>query len=299
MREDSAMRLKCVLAVLLLVAFGGCGGSESPVARLEVEPTEHNLEYPGFVKLRLRWKIEAPLEELEGEPLVMVHLLEEPGVVLRTFDHPVRFDWQPGRSLEYEIRLFQSSLAPPLSPGTYILSVGLYDKGGKRWPLEVTGKAVDRFEYQMGEVLVAEESDETPMFSFSQTWMPIEGGVDRQVLARRWLVGEGSIRVSEIPEAGTVWMVINLPSPQEGSEELILENGAKEPVVQVSNSCGESEVSIAGQGLHEIEFAMAPGPEGQLPEECEITIRPNFQVLALDTLARRSVSLEVLAWSPS
>ncbi len=123
--------------------------------------------------------------------------------------------------------------------------------------------------------------------------------MDRQVLARRWLVGEGSIRVSQIPEAGKVWMMINLPNRQEGSEELILENGAKEPMVQVGNSCGESEVTLAGLGLHEIELAMAPGPEGQAPEECEITFRPNFQVLALDTMARRSISLEVLAWSPS
>ena len=136
----------------LLVLCLGCGDAEPPVASLEIEPTEITLGFPDFVKLSVRWDVKAPLGEVEGEPLVFVHLLDEPGSVLRTFNHPLRFDWQPGRKAEYEITLFQSSLSPPLTPGSYLLSVGLYDTSGRRWPLEVDGEEVDLHEYQAGKI---------------------------------------------------------------------------------------------------------------------------------------------------
>ena len=281
----------------LLVLCLGCGDAAAPVASLGIEPTEIALGFPDFVKLSVRWEVKAPLGEVEGEPLVLVHLLDEPGSVIRTFDHPLRFDWQPGRRTEYEITLFQSSLSPPLAPGSYLLSVGLYDTSGRRWPLEVAGKEVDLYEYQAGEVTVVDSSEETPRFTFSPSWMAIEGGMDRQILARRWLVGEGTIRVSGIAKAGTTLMVFNIPGPVSDSEELMLEEGAEQPTLKVVNSCGETEISASGFGMHEIELPVSADAEGRVPDECEIVIRPNFHFLAIDTLGRRSVSLEVLAWS--
>lgn len=281
----------------LLVLCLGCGGAAAPVASLGIEPTEITLGFSEFAKLSVRWEVKAPLGEVEGEPLVFVHLLDEPGSVLRTFNHPLRFDWQPGRKTEYEITLFQSSLAPPLTPGSYLLSVGLYDTSGRRWPLEVAGDEVDRYEYQAGKILVVDSPEETPRFTFSPSWMAIEGGMDRQILARRWLVGEGTIRVSGTAKAGTTLMVFDIPGPLSESEELMLEEGAEQPTLKVVNSCGETEISASGFGRHEIELPVGADAEGLIPDECEIVIRPNFHFLAIDTLGRRSVSLEVLAWS--
>jgi hypothetical protein len=281
----------------LLVLCLGCGDAEPPVASLGIEPTEITLGFPDFIKLSVHWEVKAPLGEVEGEPLVFVHLLDEPGSVIRTFNHPLRFDWQPGRKAKYEITLFQSSLSPPLKPGSYLLSVGLYDTSGRRWPLEVSGEEVDLYEYLAGKITVVDKAEETPRFYFSPSWMAIEGGMDRQILARRWLVGEGTIRVSEITSAGTALMVFNIPGPLSESEELMLEEGAEQPTLKVVNSCGETEISASGFGIHEIELPVTEDAEGRVPDECEILIRPNFHFLAIDTLGRRSVSLEVLAWS--
>lgn len=286
-----------LVAAALLAVLLGCDDAPPPVADLAIEPTESTLGFPDFTKLSMRWEVKAPLGETEGEPLVFVHLLDKPGSVIRTFNHPLRFEWQPGRRSEYEITLFQSALAPPLAPGSYLLSIGLYDTSGRRWPLDVAGEEVDRFEYHAGDISVVDETAETPRFFFSPSWMAIEGGMDRQILARRWLVGEGTIRVSEIKKPGTTLMVFNIPAPLSGSEELILDEGAEQPTLKVLSNCGETEISASGLGTHEIELPVTADADGRVPDECEIVIRPNFRFLAIDTLGRRSVSLEVLAWS--
>ena len=65
----------------------------------------------------------------------------------------------PGRPLSYERMLCPSTFNPPLKPGTYRLSVGLYDVSwGYRWPLETGGVTeVDRREYLMGTITVTEK----------------------------------------------------------------------------------------------------------------------------------------------
>ena len=41
---------------------------------------------------------------------------------------------------------------------------------------------------------------------------------------------------------------------------------------------------------------MATTEEGLLPEECEIVLRPKYQIVEVDTLSRRSVGLQILTW---
>jgi hypothetical protein len=285
------------LLILTLHAWG-CRDSAPPVAELEVEPTDIELAYPGFLNLRLSWQLKSELGEAEGEPLILVHLLDEPGSVIRTCDHELRFDWEPGRSQEYEIKVYQSALAPPLPAGEYHLSVGLYDLGGNRWPLAVQGEEVDRYEYSVAKVSVSGESENTPMFYFSPSWLGLEGGTDRQVLGRRWLTGEGTIRVAEIPTPGSLWMAVRIPALEPDVEELNLEEGAEQPAVLVASSCGGAEIGVSGFGTHEIEVSL--GEEGsEPPDECEVTIKPNFYLLKLDTLVRRSVALDLLSWAPA
>ena len=94
------------------------------------------LPHSAWERVRLNWRMDAPLAGLEGELRVMVHLLDEAGTVVRTFDHPFPGDWSVGDVRSYQIEIFQSALAPPLAKGEYRLMVGLY-AADRRWP--VTG----------------------------------------------------------------------------------------------------------------------------------------------------------------
>ena len=127
--------------------------------------------------------------------------------------------------------------------------------------------------------------------------MPLEAGTDVQILGRRWLTDEGTIRVAEIPAAGMMWMQLDLSEALPQAEELTLMEGETEPRVDVASTCDGQEVSLSGYGTHELEIRVDADEAGSLPEECEITLRPNFQIVEVDTLARRSVGLQILSWS--
>ncbi len=291
-------RRDLVLAAALVAACAACRPAEPPVGALHVEPREVDLGYPQVAKLRLVWQPRTPLPEASGGPLVFVHLLEEPGVVARTFDHPFPAAWEPGDSLGYDVAIYQSALGPPLDPGSYLLSVGLYDsQSGARWALEAEGEDVDRKEYAVATVEVPDAS-QAPMFSFSTTWAPIEGGADQQILGRRWLTAAGEIQVREIAKPGSVWMVLRIPQPRPDAQSLDLEAGAAQPLVLVSQGCGGAEVSISGAGVHEIELPMGDRPGEEPPTTCEIRVRPNFRLLEKATMQAVTVSLENLAWAP-
>jgi hypothetical protein len=284
----------CLIPILGLVA---CGPSDPPVAGLRVEPDELRLPFPGVVGIELSWAMELPLDGLEGQPLVFVHLVDEHGDVVRTFDHPLDFDWQPGQSHEYGIRLYQSALAPPLDPGTYGLTLGLYDSTGHRWPLEVDGREAGKNEYRVAEVEVGAELENTPMFFFSPTWLHLESGMDAQVVARRWLGdAEGTIRVTECPESGKIWMLIRIPSGEASSSQLVLDDEASLPEVRITSTCGLEEICVSGAGFHEIEISLSPADK-ELLEECELRLQPNFKLVEDNSMTQRSMALEVLAWA--
>jgi hypothetical protein len=284
-----------VMTLALQLLAVGCEKPQAPVAKLTVQPSTMDLPYPARTSLRLRWQMERPLGEVSGAPSAFVHLIDSPGNVLRTFDHRLEFDWRQGRAEEYEIPVYQSVLAPPLEKGDYRISVGLYDSSGRRWPLEVSGTEIDTFEYQVAELQVPGETGNVPMFLFSQAWMPLEAGTDVQILGRRWLGGEGTIRVVELVGRGEVWLLARIPSIEPDAVDLDLDEGAEAPVVEVSSSCGEQQIAISGTGTHSIRLPI--GSQETLPEECEILFRPNFQMVERSSLARRSMVLEVLTWT--
>ena len=284
----------CLIPSLALV---GCEPSDPPVASLQVEPDELRLPFPGIVDLELSWRMEAPLEGLIGQPLVFVHLIDEQGEVLRTFDHPLDFEWQPGQSQQYVTRLYQSALAPPLDPGTYSLTLGLYDSTGRRWPLRVEGATVGRNEYSVAEVEVGVEPEDSPMFFFSPAWLPLESGLDAQVVARRWLSdSEGAIRVTDCPETGRIWMLVRIPSSGGGAAQVVLDEEASTPEVRVTSTCGLEEICVSGPGFHEIEISLAPA-EKELLEDCELRFEPNFRLHDEGAATQRSMALEVVAWA--
>jgi hypothetical protein len=283
----------CLVAATLWV---GCGSSSSPVGRLTVTPKSVELGHPGFVELEFAFQFDQPLEGSSGRQRVFVHLLDETGGIVRTFDHDLPVPWRPGASHEYGVLLYQSALAPPLAPGQYSLTVGLHDGSGRRWPLETDGEKAGRNEYVVASVQATDSVAGTPMFLFPDVWRAAEGGTDRQVLARRWLGGTGSLRLASIGGAGRLWMSVGIPVADERTEELILDEGETTPTVDVTTTCSDFTAQLEGQGSHSISIPVGGG-DAELPAECEVSFDSNFYLIELDTLGRRTVALENISWA--
>jgi hypothetical protein len=286
------MRKNYLLLPLLALSLGvlaSCGEDDgTPVARVDVTPRQLRLGYPEVQTLRLEWTPTAELEGLSSQPMVFIHLLDEKKTLVRTYDHPFPQKWRPGTPVSDEARLFQSQLAPPLSPGKYTVTVGLYE-GKRRWALEGLGERVDRGEYVAAQVEVPSEAT-APKLVFSPQWLPVEPGADRQVLVRRWLNGRGAIRLEGTRGPGALWLVLRIPPVDAANERLELEGTANVPGVLV-RGCGGFEMSVSGPGTHEIEV---PVDSSQNP--CRIGLNPNYTIVAATTGQRRSVSLENAAW---
>jgi hypothetical protein len=284
------------LAAILVVAacLAGCRGEPPAVARLTVEPHDVQLGFPHLRQVRFNWQPIASLGPgAEGAaPVVFVHLLDREGKVLRTFDHPFPVAWQEGVPASYEVRLYQSALAPPLAAGRYRLSAGLYGAHGMRWPL-AAGLRIARDEYEVAGVEVPPPGP-GPRFGYSGAWLPSEPGGDRQLLARRWLAGVGAIEVRDLPGPGTIWLVLSIPDGKGEGEQMVFDAGANTPSVLVSGSCGGTETGLSGSGRHEVEVAVDPSAHGGV---CELRLRPNFTLL-VHGRPRRSVALDALAWAP-
>ncbi len=281
------------MGVVGAICFGiSCSGpDEAPVAELRVDPGLLSVPYPGYRELRLDLLPTAALEGVE-EPILFVHLLGEPGDVLRTFDQPLPSRWRLGERQRFAVRIFQSAMARPLPPGRYGLSVGLYEAGGRRWPLEVKGEEADRYEYRVAEIEVPPASGKEPRFDFSAGWSEPEVGNDRQILARRWLGMEGEIAIAGLTPPGRLWLALRIPpAPERGVR--VLAAGQPQPAVTVSSACGDLEIGISGLGRHQIEI---PVVSAEQELACSLTLRSNFYDQLEGGFDRRSCVLEAIAW---
>ncbi len=248
---------------------------------------------------------------LEGEaPTVFVHLLDGDRKVVRTFDHPFPQRWREGTPVSYEVDLYQSAMAPPLPAGKYQLTLGLYDKEGKRWALDGLGEPkAGRNEYDAATVEVPAGSSK-PRFAFSSSWLPVEPGGDRQVLARRSMASRAAIRVIDQPGPGTVWMMIRIPPADLPDTRLVLDPGATAPSVRVVGNCGGgsgddgedeendadggTETSLSGPGIHEVELSVDAPPANGF---CRVLLSSNFLLEPTVAVGRKSsISLESIAW---
>jgi hypothetical protein len=288
-------RTALVFAAVLGCVLAACHGKPSPVGRLDVQPRALTLASGEAVTVHLTWTPTAALSEAALPPIAFVHLLDGRGKLLRTFDQAFMQAWAEGSTVNQDVRVFQSALAPPLAPGSYRLSVGLYQgQGNKRYALEGLGEPIGRSEYLAATVQIPATSD-APRIAYSNDWLPVDAGTDRQVLARRWLAeAPGTVRVDEIHGAGLLWMELYIPAT--GNEEkLALNPGATGvPAVMVRSSCGGNETSISGPGIHGVEMPIeSAGPDG-----CTVTLTPNFHIDAPVEPKVRSVALQILAWMP-
>jgi hypothetical protein len=284
--------LPITLAALAAASLTGCA-KKTPVGKVAVEPRLVTLPFSQVRTVRMTWTPSAPLGE--EQPTVFVHLLDGKRKVLRTFDHPFPGRWREGEPVSNDLRLYQSALGDPLPPGKYRVTLGLYGKDGKRWPLDGLGDAVSRDEYNAFEVEVPNRNPQ-PRFVFAPTWMDIEPGGDRQVVARRWLLNRAAFRLVDQKEPGTVWMVLQIPPNTLSDYKMILDEGATTPSVLIRGNCGGTETSVTGSGLHEVEVNVDAPPAGDF---CHFILSANFALQPLiPTVKARSVSLENIAWIP-
>jgi hypothetical protein len=298
------------LLVLLLAGLQGCRHEVPPVATLDVQPRSVVLGYPQATSTRLTWTPETKEGgEAPAEPLVFVHLLDAKGVVVRTFDHPFPQRWAAGVPVSYDLKLYQSALAPPLDPGRYRLGIGLVDRAGKRWPLAGLGPPIGRNEYLAADV-EATPQPAGPQFGFSPAWLPLQAGTDKQVLARRLLSDQpGEIRVEAIPGPGSVWLTLRIPLGDGGNEKVVFHDPATTtPAVVVRGTCGSVETGISGSGPHEVEMpvgaaaaagASSQGAAGAGGGGCRISLVPNFHIVSPASPEPYSVALQVLSWAPA
>ena len=272
--------------------LAACAPAPEPVGHLEVFPQQLELGFSEFARVELHWSPTRELAELEGTLRVFVHLLDEDGDVLRTFDHPFPEEWRPGAEIRYEIELYQSALGDPVEPGSYDLIAGLYDDLDHRWALHVKGRERGRLGYKVATVEVPVEQGLVPMLYFSEAWLDLEPGSDQQVLARRWLSEGGIIRITEVPGPGTFRFVIEIPGGGEREGGLVLDEGWNEPTVEVDGDCTDSPVTISGEGRH-VFLLHLPGAG----PECAVTFEPRFRRVRDEVDQRRALVLENVAWS--
>ncbi|HTQ81497.1 MAG TPA: hypothetical protein VMM92_15975 [Thermoanaerobaculia bacterium] len=288
------------LCLLGLVGWAGLAlgcPRESPVAHLEVAPPSLKVGFPQSRPLHVSWEPEAALDPAAGAPTVFVHLRDRRGNLVRTFDHPFPHSFEEGSPASYDVRIFQSALAPPLPAGSYQLTLGLYgNKTGKRWALDVSGPNLGRNEYRVAEVEVPGPASEPgPRFSFVGPWLSSESGGSRQILAVRWLNGAGTLKLEGLPGPGTVWLAVKIPAGERATERLVVDDASNTPSVILSSNCGGVETGISGAGSHDVEI---PTDASLTGGGCEIHLKPNFHLLKVGR-PPRSVAIENAAWSRS
>lgn len=287
-------RLLWILLPSMAVVLGGCEQERDPVARLTVEPATTTLPFAGKVELATTWEATAPLTDLEGDLQVFVHLLDGSGELLRTFDHAFPNPWEVGLAQSYAIELWQSALASPLDPGSYPLTLGIYDRAGHRWPLIVGGEEIDDQEYVVAQVEVTSQAASAARVVFSDDWRPVEPGSSKQIPAVRWLVEDGRIEFRELGGPLAVDLAVGIGRLEETGFRLVLDEGRQTPGVELRSDCLEAPAWVEGYGSHEVELILTPADGAAA---CTIDVDPGFVFLNSTTLDKRSAVLEKLLWA--
>jgi hypothetical protein len=285
-----------VLALVASAALAGCGGESGPVARVSVEPDAVELAYPATARLTTSWEMTVPLDA-EGRPVVFVHLIGAEGEVDRTFDFPLTVEWRPGETATVPLPLWQSALGPPLAPGSYRLTLGLYDSAaGRRGPLATAGEEVARQEYEVARVEVPEPG-RGPAVVFTGGWLEVEPTGDRQELASRWLREDGGIEVSALGGPTTLALELETPRPGETEARRVLDEGAERPELTVSSSCAAAPATVTEPGIQRVELRLEPAPGGD--GVCEVAFDANFIYLDRGSFERRTLALKRLTLTPA
>lgn len=232
--------------LLLLVVFSFACREKTPAAHVRVLDKNIRLPFGRCTPITLEWNMLRPLDDLDGKPVVYVHLLLPPHDTVRTFDHPFPVDWRAGSKHTYKYDLCQSIDAPRINPGSYIISVGLYDSAdGERWPLSADGREVGTFEYAVADVQATDEGNASRSIQLTGGWGPLTSADDRQIVARRMIQG---------PSASIVMT-------DKVSDTLRLGFGVNGNALTVTNTCAPGETRSVPAGFHTFEFPACAGGE--------------------------------------
>jgi len=277
------------LLVTVLSAALPCGCRPgAPVGKLAVSPASVRLGYPENAPLHFAWSPSSPLENKHGDPTVFVHVLDRPGSVKRTFDHPLPAAWTAGTPVAYDIDLYQSALASPLPPGKYLLSAGLYDSSsGYRWALETGGPDLGKREYRVGTLDVPPApQNEAARFDLTGGWGPAEPDPSVQVLARRRLNGNASLTFEGSPgSSGSIRLALTV----------------RRRPLEVEGECGGGGVRRFEPGYHWIGFDLPAGGRcgiqfRDLPGSSEQQDLAGALSGAMPS--QQATSLDVASWRP-
>ncbi|MCB1055087.1 MAG: hypothetical protein KDD11_06190 [Acidobacteria bacterium] len=298
--HHASRSLGLLLAAALASGLLGCSGpAPEPVATLGLDTDQLELPFPEWRSLRLTW---TPTRALDAGASVRVflHLLDSDHELVRTFDHPFPGEWKVGEPVGDEVRLYQSALGPPLPPGAYTLTAGLHAADGERFPIEVEGRPntlVGRFEYSIARVTVPEVSPDAPGFTFADAWDDLEAGADTQVLGRRWLEGDGIIRILNLEVPGSVWLRLDIPKEGEpGGRQVAPRSPGEAPTLEIVSTCSGVTRTVEVPGMREEVLPVYPRDGAP---ECEILLTANYRLV--DPKARRTdvAALEVIAFTPA
>lgn len=283
------------LSLAVAVGAVGCGASRTPVGDLTTSPAALVLAWPEFVEVRIRLRAERPLPEGEKRPIVFLHLLDEPGSVLRTFDHGLPGEWVAGQEHDYTMRVLLSALAEPLPAGEYLLSIGLYTPDHGRFALRTEAEEVAKLEYLVARVTVPATETTAPRARFSENWLPPEAGADRQILARRSLAAgaPGTVQIGPLGGPGTLFVRAEIPEETRDRARVELAAGESQPKLRLASSCGGEQVEVSGAGGFDLDFAVPAATP-----TCELVFAPNFQLHWRNRAEATSARLAVLAWRP-
>lgn len=247
MRSRSLVSIALALGALTLgLALMTACRPDPVVGRLGTPAKAIRLGYPEAVPIRFDWTPLAPLVDPGGPPTVFVHLLDEHGVVRRTFDHPFPEDWALSRPepVADEFDLYQSALAPPLPRGRYVLTGGLYDPGRQtRWRLDAGAPEAGKREYRIADVEVNEPTDPALLFELTGRWGPSEPDSSLQVLARRRLRGPATLRFTGAGGAGAIRLALTV----------------KAAPLSLETDCAASRPDPLAPGYRWLSFDVAPG----------------------------------------
>jgi hypothetical protein len=133
----------------------GCA-RRKPVGSFAVAPSESSVAPGACAPLRFTFRPVAALDRVHGKPAVFVHFRTESDRLVGGLDHYPPAPWAPGVVQSYEVQICPASIEPPLAPGRYRITAGLYDDSwGYRWPLETGGaEELDTREYFLATVTV-------------------------------------------------------------------------------------------------------------------------------------------------
>ena len=183
-----------IVAAFTLFLIVACR-NDDPVAVIRVEPSEIVLHADSCTPISIQWTVKRSLDDVRGQPIVFVHLLDRPNSVVRTFDHTFPEEWSPGVSHTYSIDLCLADPAGPPPPGDYLLTLGLYDGDlGYRWTLVTGADETSPREYHVASVRTRGRQGATP-FLYRGEWDPVELTEDRQIVARRRAHGVARILI--------------------------------------------------------------------------------------------------------